>query len=70
MDRNGTLIRRAEQKDLRILWETREFVLCADPLLGGIELAIARYLVIQDLLKDLTAGWFEHLCIYIIVVVS
>jgi hypothetical protein len=39
-------------------------------LLGGIELAIARYLVIQDLLKDLTAGWFEHLCIYIIVVAS
>jgi len=66
MDHAGTLVRRAEQKDLRILWKTREFVLCADPLLGGIKLAIARYLVIQDMQKDLTAGWFEHLCICII----
>jgi acetone carboxylase gamma subunit len=70
MDRAGTLISRAEQKDLRILWETREFVLCADPLLGGIELALARYPMIQDLQKDLAAGWFEHLCICIIVVAS
>jgi hypothetical protein len=49
MDRAGTLIRRTEHKDLRILWETREFVLCADPLLGGIKLTLAHYLVIQDL---------------------
>jgi len=70
MDRAGTLIRRAEREDLRILWETPEFVLCADPLLGGIELTLARYLVIQDLLKDLAAGWFEHLCIYIILFAS
>jgi hypothetical protein len=66
MDRTDALIRRAEQKDLRILRETPEFVLCANPLLGGIKLTLARYLAIQDLQKDLTACWFEHLCIRII----
>jgi hypothetical protein len=70
MDHTDALIRRAEQKDLRILWETPEFVLCADPLLGGIKLTLACYPVIQDLLKDLTAGWFEHLCICIILFAS